>query len=222
VEGEAPTEVAAKATVEGEAPTEVAAKATVEGEAPAEVAAKATVEGEAPAEGRAAKATVEASTEATSAKMRNVRSSKTASTAKGRRTQRRSRQGDHRGDHANRNFANHYAHSISEHPSLWESNRTVPIELPAAQSPGAQLEKPSSRFINWRYDLALPNPFKRKGFTKPEDQLGKQKPDGPSASPLAVPGYVAHIGAAARSAGQERDRSEWATENRAVEANTAA
>jgi hypothetical protein len=145
VEGEASAEErTAEAAVEGEGPAEEwTAEAAVECEAPAEAAmakAEAAVHAEAAApeaeaavhaEAMAPEAAVEAHapTEATSAKMPHVRAAKSSSTAHGRGAQRRARRGNHRGDYTNRNFANHCAHSISEHPSLWKSNRAVPIEL---------------------------------------------------------------------------------------------
>jgi hypothetical protein len=101
--------------------------------------AEAAVEREAAAGERTVEAAVEGegAAEATSAKMRNVRSAKTSSTTKSRRIQCRPRDGDYRDDDANRNLSNHCAHSIFEHPSLWESNRAFPIELPAALLLGA-------------------------------------------------------------------------------------
>src|SRR5262249_16570660 len=55
---------------------------------------------------------------------------RSTASAFGRRTQRRTAQGNHRSGQTNRYFAHHDAHSINaEHPSLSESNSAVSDEL---------------------------------------------------------------------------------------------
>jgi hypothetical protein len=126
VEGETAVEASAEAVVEGETAVEASAEAAVEGKAAVEASAEAAVGGKAAVEPSAEAAAVgKGSTEAAPATMRHTRSS----TANGRRIQRRSRHGDHHGDHANRNFANHCAHSIYplSTPAFGNSTEQFPL-----------------------------------------------------------------------------------------------